>query len=159
MAIQKNRYAAVPEDSQITAAAAEFIEQSCYDDIPSDALNIGRRCVLDGMGLFAAGTDHETAVLLARAAADQGGREDALLLGHGDKKVPAALAARVLGTAGHAHDWDDSQVSIDPDHVYGLLTHPTIPSLTASLVIAQAMTKAGGGVTGKEFHAGLPHRL
>ncbi|MDH3442161.1 MAG: MmgE/PrpD family protein, partial [Gammaproteobacteria bacterium] len=85
--------------------------------------------------------------LLAQAAADQGGREDALLLGHGDKKVPAAMAARVLGTAGHAHDWDDSQVSIDPDHVYGLLTHPTIPALTASLVISQAR----GGVNGKEF--------
>lgn len=147
MAIQKNLYANVPEDSQITASAAEFIEQSRYDDIPSGALAIGRRCVLDGMGLLAAGTDHETAILLARAAADQGGSEDALLLGHGDKKVPAAMAARVLGTAGHAHDWDDSQVSIDPDHVYGLLTHPTIPSLTASMVIAQTR----GGVTGKDF--------
>ncbi|MDP7041594.1 MAG: MmgE/PrpD family protein, partial [Gammaproteobacteria bacterium] len=123
MAIQKNRYADVPDDSQITAAAAEFIEHVCYEDIPSDALTIGRRCVLDGMGLQAAGLDHETTVLLAQAAAGQGGREDALLLGHGDKKVPAAMAARVLGTAGHAHDWDDSQVSIDPDHVYGLLTH------------------------------------
>jgi 2-methylcitrate dehydratase PrpD len=147
MAIQKNHYADVPEDSQITAAAAAFIEQSSYDDIPSAALAIGRRCVLDGMGLQAAGLDHETTILLAQAAADQGGREDALLLGNGDKKVPAAMAARVLGTAGHAHDWDDSQVSIDPDHVYGLLTHPTIPALTASLVISQAR----GGVSGKGF--------
>ena len=147
MAIQSNRYADVPDDSQITAAAAEFIEQSRYDDIPSAALAIGRRCVLDGLGLQVAGTDHETTVLLAQAAADQGGREDALLPGHGDKRVPAAMAARVLGTAGHAHDWDDSQVSTDPDHVYGLLTHPTIPALTASLVIAQAR----GGVSGKDF--------
>lgn len=147
MAIQKNRYADVPDDSQITAAAAEFIEQVRYEDIPSDALAIGRRCVLDGMGLQAAGLDHETTVLLAQAAAGQGGREDALLLGHGDKKVPAAMAARVLGTAGHAHDWDDSQVSIDPDHVYGLLTHPTIPPLTASLVVPQVR----GEVTGKAF--------
>jgi 2-methylcitrate dehydratase PrpD len=147
MAIQSNRYADVPDNSQITAAAAEFIEQSRYDDIPSAALAIGRRCVLDGLGLQVAGTDHETTVLLAEAAADQGGKEDALLPGHGDKKVPAAMAARVLGTAGHAHDWDDSQVSTDPDHVYGLLTHPTIPPLTASLVIAQA----SGGVSGKDF--------
>ena len=147
MAIQKNRYADVPEDSQITAAAAEFIDQTRYADIPSEALAIGRRCVLDGIGLLAAGLDHETTILLAQAAADQGGREDALLPGHGDKMVPAAMAARVLGTAGHAHDWDDSQVSTDPDHVYGLLTHPTIPVLTAVLVMAQAR----GGVTGKDF--------
>jgi 2-methylcitrate dehydratase PrpD len=147
MAIQENHYADVPEGSEITADAAAFIEQSRYEDIPTDALVIGRRCVLDGLGLQVAGTDHETAMLLARSAADQGGREDALLLGHGDKKVPAAMAARVMGTAGHAHDWDDSQVSIDPDHVYGLLTHPTMPPLTASLVISQRR----GGVSGKEF--------
>ena len=57
------------------------------------------------------------------------------------------MAARVLGTAGHAHDWDDSQVSVDPDHIYGLLTHPTIPPLTAALVMAQRL----GGVDGKTF--------
>jgi 2-methylcitrate dehydratase PrpD len=147
MAIQKNHYAEVPESSDITASAADFIEQVSYDDIPEAASAIGRRCVLDGMGLFAAGLDQEAIALLAQAAADQGGREDALLLGHGDKKVPAALAARVLGTAGHAHDWDDSQVSVDPDHVYGLLTHPTIPPLTAAIVISQAL----GGVTGEDF--------
>lgn len=151
MATQNNHYADVPDDSQITASAAEFIEQVRFDDIPSEALTIGHRCVLDGMGLIVAGTDHETAILLAQAAADQGGKEEALLQGHGNEKVPAALAARVLGTAGHAHDWDDSQVSIDPDHIYGLLTHPTIPALTASLVMSQAIVEAGDEVTGKDF--------
>ena len=68
MAIQKNHYANVPDDSQITAEAAEFIEQVRYEEIPSDALAIGRRCVLDGMGLQAAGLDHETTVLLAQSA-------------------------------------------------------------------------------------------
>ena len=70
-----------------------------------------------------------------------------LLLGRGNKKVPAAMAARVLGTAGHAHDWDDSQVSVDPAHVYGLLTHPTIPPLTSALAMAQKL----GSVDGKTF--------
>ena len=63
------------------------------------------------------------------------------------KRVPAAMAARVLGTAGHAHDWDDSQVSVDPAHIYGLLTHPTIPPLTSALVMSQKL----GGVDGKTF--------
>jgi 2-methylcitrate dehydratase PrpD len=57
------------------------------------------------------------------------------------------MAARVLGTAGHAHDWDDSQVSIDPAHVYGLLTHPTIPPLSSALVMAQKL----GSIDGKTF--------
>jgi 2-methylcitrate dehydratase PrpD len=53
----------------------------------------------------------------------------------------------VLGTAGHAHDWDDSQVSTDPAHAYGLLTHPTIPPLSSALVMAQKLS----GVDGKTF--------
>jgi 2-methylcitrate dehydratase PrpD len=85
--------------------------------------------------------------LLAEEAEQMGGQPDALLLGRGKTKVPAPMASRVLGTAGHAHDWDDSQVSLDPAHVYGLLTHPTIPPLTSALVMAQKL----GGVDGKTF--------
>jgi 2-methylcitrate dehydratase PrpD len=85
--------------------------------------------------------------LVIEEAEQTGGRPDALLLGRGNKKVPAAMAARVLGTAGHAHDWDDSQVSLDPAHIYGLLTHPTIPPLTSALVMSQKL----GGVDGKTF--------
>lgn len=147
MSIQQNQFAVVPQDSQITERAARFIESTTYATIPAEAITIGKRCLLDGLGLFVAGSDHETAAMLAELAAEQGGRADALLLGHGNTKVPAALAARVIGTAGHAHDWDDSQVSKDPDHVYGLLTHPTIPPLTAALVMAQQI----GGVSGKDF--------
>ena len=57
------------------------------------------------------------------------------------------MAARVLGTAGHAHDWDDSQVSIDPAHIYGLLTHSNYTPLTASLIMGQAR----GPISGREF--------
>ncbi|HEX2228851.1 MAG TPA: MmgE/PrpD family protein, partial [Candidatus Binatia bacterium] len=39
------------------------------------------------------------------------------------------------------------QVSRDPAHVYGLLTHPTIPPLTSALVVAQKL----GAVDGKTF--------
>ena len=147
MSIQQNSFANVPQGTHLTERAAQFIEQSRFETIPAEALTIGKRCLLDGLGLFVAGSDHETAAILAELAAEQGGKPEALLLGHGKTSVPVALAARVLGTAGHAHDWDDSQVSKDPDHVYGLLTHPTIPPLTAALVMAQQK----GNVSGKDF--------
>ena len=70
------------------------------------------RCLLDGLGLFVAGSEEHSVRLLIEDAEQIGGRPDALLLGRGNKKVPAPMAARVLGTAGHAHDWDDSQVSL-----------------------------------------------
>lgn len=135
------------ENTAITAEAARFVANLTYDAIPDEALQIGRRCILDGMGQFAAGVDTEPVRIVAADAADQGGRPDALLLGHGATKVPAALAARVLGTAGHALDWDDTQATKDARHTYGLLTHPTVPPLAAVLVLAQKHAP----VTGSEF--------
>ena len=48
--------------------------------------------------------------MLAADMAETGGRAEAFLIGHGHTRVQAALAARVLGTAGHAHDWDDTHL-------------------------------------------------
>jgi len=143
----QNPHASIPTGLRTTAAAAEFVENITFDGIPAEALRIGTRCLLDGLGLFVAGSEEHTVRLLVQEAEQMGGREDALLLSRGTVKVPAPMAARVLGTAGHAHDWDDSQVSIDPAHVYGLLTHPTIPPLSSALVMAQKL----GGIDGKAF--------
>ena len=147
MATEQNPYATLPAGLRTTSAAAFFVESVTYDAIPPDALRIGTRCLLDGLGLFVAGSAEHTIQLLVEEAEALGGRPDALLLSRGETKVPAPMAARVLGTAGHAHDWDDSQVSTDPVHVYGLLTHPTIPPLTAALVMAQK----SGVVDGTKF--------
>lgn len=147
MSAEQNTYAAIPDGLKTTAAAAEFVGNVSVAAIPAEAMRIGTRCLLDGLGLFVAGSEEHTVQLLVDDAAQTAGRSDALLLSRGNTKVPAPMAARILGTAGHAHDWDDSQVSIDPAHVYGLLTHPTIPSLSSALVMAQKL----GAVDGKTF--------
>jgi len=147
VAAERNPYATIPDGLTTTAAAAAFVENVAFQDLPAEALRIGTRCLLDGLGLLVAGSEERSVQILAEEAAEAGGREEALLLGRGGKKVPAPAAARVLGTAGHAHDWDDSQVSRDPAHVYGLLTHPTIPPLASALVMAQKL----GGVEGERF--------
>ena len=146
MSAVQNVYAEMPLDTAITAEAAEFVETVRFEDIPEEALRIGTRCIVDGVGLYVAGSEEHTIDILVDEALDFGGREDALLIGR-DTKVPAPMAARVLGTAGHAHDWDDSQVSVDPAHIYGLLTHPTIPPLTAAIVMSQKL----GSISGKDF--------
>jgi 2-methylcitrate dehydratase PrpD len=147
MATQKSSSGTIPEGIRTTAAAAEFVEDVTFNAIPAEALRIGTRCLLDGLGLFVAGSKEHSVQILVDEAEQMGGRQDALLLSRGRTKVAAPIAARVLGTAGHAHDWDDSQVSVDPAHMYGLLTHPTIPPLSSSLVMAQKL----GGVDGNTF--------
>jgi Uncharacterized protein involved in propionate catabolism len=145
--IQKNPFAVVPDSMTVTQDAAKFIENVTFNDLSKETLRVGTRCLLDGLGLYVAGSDHECVTVLADVAKKSAGAPEALLLGEGDFKVPAPMAARVLGTSGHTHDWDDSQVSLDPDHVYGLLTHPTIPPLTGTMVVSQML----GGVSGKDF--------
>src|SRR5918992_1310628 len=130
--------------SNVTKAACALIESSSFDRLPAEAVRIARRCILDGLALYVAGSDEESVHVLVKDARETGGRTDALLLGASELKVPAAVAARVLGTAGHAHDWDDTQVSRDPAHVYGLLTHPTIPALASALVMAQRLGMIDG---------------
>ena len=132
---------------QVTAEAISFIENVTYTDLPAEALRVGKRCMIDTLGLYLAGGLEHSVQMLARDAVETGGREDAFVIAAGRKKAPAALAARVLATAGHAHDWDDTQVSHDPAHVYGLLTHPSCPPLTAALVMSQKL----GNVDGKQF--------
>jgi 2-methylcitrate dehydratase PrpD len=137
----------VSTSNHVTQDACAFIEQVRHADIPPEALKIGARCILDTLGLYVAGAEEPSVGILIEEARDAGGRDDALVLGADDLKVPAPMAARVLGTAGHAHDWDDTQVSRDPVHVYGLLTHPSVPPLSAALAMAQRI----GDVDGERF--------
>ena len=130
--------------TDITRQALRFIETTTYADLSPEALRIGRRCMVDAIGLYLAGSQESSVRILIADALDQGGRGDAALPSAGSAKVPAALAARVWGTAGHAHDWDDTQVSNDPAHVYGLLTHPTVPPLTAALIMAERLGQRDG---------------
>ncbi|MBL0932472.1 MAG: MmgE/PrpD family protein, partial [Alphaproteobacteria bacterium] len=136
-------------ESDITAQAVAFLPDASFDKLPPEALDISRRCLLDSMGLVLAGLGVPAIDILTGFAREQGGKGDALLLGQGDMRVPVQVAARVIGTAGHVHDFDDTQVSHDPAHVYGLLTHPSIPPMSAALAVSDMK----GGVTGREFVA------
>ncbi len=133
--------------SDITASAVDFLTQARFEALSPDILEISRRCLLDSAGLVLSGLGVPAIGILTGFAREQGGAAQALLLGEGDLRVPVQVAARVLGTAGHVHDFDDTQVSHDPAHVYGLLTHPSIPPFSAALAIADML----GGVSGQKF--------
>jgi 2-methylcitrate dehydratase PrpD len=60
----------------------------------------------------------------------------------------------VNGVSIHADDFDDTQLAVAKDRVYGLLVHPTVPVLPAILALAER-----GGVSGKQltlaYHVGV----
>lgn len=131
----------------VTREAAAFTAGLKFDDLPDEALRIAKRCVLDGLGLILAGSGQTCTAIIRRHSLDLGKNPEATAFGAMPIKLPAPLAVLVNGTAGHAMDWDDTQLSVTPDRIYGLLTHPTIPPLTAGLAMAEKL----GGVSGRDF--------
>src|SRR5216683_3853747 len=72
----------------------------------------------------------------------------------GIRKTSPRFAAFVNGVSIHADDFDDTQLAVAKDRVYGLLVHPTVPVLPAVLAFAER-----GGVSGKQltlaYHLGV----
>ena len=54
-----------------------------------------------------------------------------------------SFAAFANGVAIHADDFDDTQLAVAKDRVYGLLTHPTAPCLPAALANAELLGRSG----------------
>ena len=57
-------------------------------------------------------------------------------------KVPARFAALINGIGIHADDYDDTQLAVAKDRVYGLLMHPTAPVLPAAFAITEEQNKS-----------------
>ncbi len=134
-------------ETYVTKEAAAFAAHLKFRDLPDEALRIAKRCVLDGLGLMFAGSDQPCTTIVKRQSMGLGMVPEAKVFGSETTMLAAPLAALINGTAGHAMDWDDTQLSVTPDRVYGLLTHPTIPPLAAGLAISEKL----GSVSGEDF--------
>ena len=58
-------------------------------------------------------------------------------------KAPVRFAAFANAIGIHADDYDDTQLAVAEDRVYGLLTHPTAPVLPAALAAAEVKSISG----------------
>ncbi|MGD8762705.1 MAG: MmgE/PrpD family protein [Desulfobacteraceae bacterium] len=134
-------------ESQITMEVARFIEQMSFDELPDEVLRLGKRCVLDGLAVILAGSQQQCTQIVRDYSLNNGQIPESTVFGSEPVKLPAMFAALVNGTAGHAMDWDDTQLSTTPDRIFGLLTHPTVPPLVAALAVAETCD----AVSGKEF--------
>jgi len=127
----------------VTRAVVDFISSARLEDFPPDALTIGKRCIIDGLGVMLAGSVQPASGIVIDYAAATGARAEATAFGQRPFATSAAMAALVNGTAGHALDWDDTQLATSADRIFGLLTHPTIPPLVAALAIGEREQVSG----------------
>jgi 2-methylcitrate dehydratase PrpD len=126
-----------------TGAVVDFIQRARLSDFPAEALDIGKRCIIDGLGVMLAGSTQDAGRILHEHVRGADPRPDATVFGPQPFKTGAASAALVNGTAGHALDWDDTQLATSADRIFGLLTHPTMPPLVASLAVGEPRCVSG----------------
>ncbi len=127
----------------LTAYAAEFITGTDFAAIPADVLQLAKKSILDGLGLALAGSVAKSGRIVRRYLRDLGCAEGVASVIGGDLRVPVRFAAFANGTAIHADDYDDTQLAVAKDRVYGLLTHPTAPVLPAVLAMAERDGRSG----------------
>jgi 2-methylcitrate dehydratase PrpD len=143
-----------PKTPGLTDYVAKFVSQTRYEDIPGEVIELGKKSILDGLGLALAGSKAQTGALCRQYLEKLGVCDGkATIIGSARKSSPR-FAAFVNGVSIHADDFDDTQLAVAKDRVYGLLVHPTVPVLPAVLALAER-----GGASGKQlslaYHVGV----
>ena len=121
-----------PVKTGLTAEVAEFVVRTDGSTLSEELVAIGKKSILDGFGLALSGSVARSGALVRRHLDDLSlGEGQATVIGAG-RKVAPRFAAFANGVGIHADDYDDTQLAVAKDRVYGLLTHPTAPALPAA---------------------------
>lgn len=135
-----------PKTPGLTAYVGRFVATTTYGQIPEEVIDLGKKSILDGLGLALAGSRAETGSISRKYVQQMGvGNGRATIIGSAQKTSPP-FAALMNGISIHADDFDDTQLAAAKDRVYGLLMHPTVPVLPAIFALAEQRT-----VSGKEW--------
>jgi len=120
-----------------TRRLAEFVADTPTEAIGDEAHTQARRAILDTLGVTLAGAREEASDIVACMVRELGGVEEAMVFGHGFR-APAAEAALVNGTSGHALDFDDVSMSMSG--------HPSVPLVPAVLAAGEKLGSSGRDV-------------
>ncbi|UVC08645.1 MmgE/PrpD family protein [Rhizobium sp. TH2] len=143
-----------PVDVGLTKYVAEFVVDAKYENLSAEVIELGKKHILDGFGLALSGSVAKSGELARRHLDDLGLADGAATVIGAGRKVSPRFAAFVNGVGIHADDYDDTQLAVAKDRVYGLLTHPTAPALPAAFAIAE-LTKASGKDFMLAYHLGV----
>src|SRR3989442_5888595 len=147
--------AATSGNASLTDYVAGFVVATRASDIPADVMHLGKRSVIDGLGLALAGAASQSGVSTGRYLASLGvaSAGGSTVIGS-ELRLPARFAAFANGVAIHADDYDDTQLAVAKDRVYGLLTHPTAPALPPVLALEERDRSSGRDLM-TAYHVGV----
>jgi 2-methylcitrate dehydratase PrpD len=134
-------------EESLTAYVADFITRARAANVPAEVTHLGKRSILDGIGLALAGSVAESGHIVRRYLRSLGcaTAKGSTVIGSA-LELPARFAAFANGVAIHADDYDDTQLAVAKDRVYGLLTHPTAPALPPVLALGERDGRSGRDV-------------
>jgi 2-methylcitrate dehydratase PrpD len=140
--------------SGLTRYVADFVCGARLQDLPDNVVALGKKSILDGLGLALSGGATPLGGMVKRHFADLHlGAGPSTVIGS-NLKVAPRFAAFANGVGIHADDYDDTQLAVATDRVYGLLTHPTAPALPAALAVGEQLN-ASGAAAMLAYHLGV----
>src|SRR5207237_8654305 len=102
--------ASLSHDPSLTDYFAGFVVATRGHDVPADVAHLGKRSVLDGIGLALAGAASQTGNITRRYLAALGiATEDGSTVIGSNMRLPARFAAFGNGICVHANDYEDPQ--------------------------------------------------
>jgi 2-methylcitrate dehydratase PrpD len=113
---------------------AEYVANLKFEDLPPDAVDHTKVCLMDWLGVSIAGSSEDAVKIVAQVARATESRAESTVIGLGFKTT-SLLAALVNGIAGHVMDYDDV-------YPWGP-GHPSSTVMPAPLALAEAR-KVGG---------------
>jgi 2-methylcitrate dehydratase PrpD len=129
----------------LTQEVANFVAKTHTRNLPAEVVRLAKGFILDGFGVALAGSTDECSRIVQAHIRQMKAKDECTVLGT-VLRAPPPKAALANGVAGHAMDYDDTQLSTSKEAVYGLLTHPTTPVLAAVLAIGEKEK-----ISGEEF--------
>ena len=117
------------EPAAVTRALVDAVRGIRYDDIPEEAREVARHCLLDFLGTALAGSRQALTEILVSEIVRNEAACEARLIGRCER-ASRLTAALVNGAAGHALDFDDTHTTMGG--------HPSVPVLPALLALGDA---------------------
>lgn len=127
---------------ELTHEVADFVLSTKVERIPPEVTNFAKKSILDGFGLALSGSVAASANIVRKYLEKIGANGNAVVIGT-DMQTAGRFAAFANGVGVHADDYDDTQLAVAEDRVYGLLTHPTAPCLPAAFAEVQTCGLSG----------------
>ncbi|MBZ5642244.1 MAG: MmgE/PrpD family protein [Acidobacteriia bacterium] len=134
----------LPKAPGLTKYVSEFIVNTNYEDIPENVIAIGKKTILDGLGLALAGSQSTPGPVIRKYIESLGPCPGPATIIGTKMKVHPRYAALANGISIHADDFDDT----------GSAFHVAGPTLPPSFALCEAGRRSGKDLM-LAFHVGV----